>query len=201
MSQPEPRSRRRGAALESAILDATLDELAERGYTQLTMEGVAARAGASKASLYRRWPTRAELVMAAVRHTLPGKVAVPDHGTLRDDLVAAFTVIIGELTGPIGAALRGVIAEAIGSDSVAGLSAGSGAATLGAIVDRAVVRGEVAPDRDPRWAIEAGLATLRYRFLARGAVDRTVVVGIVDEVMVPLLTGQAPATARNASVR
>src|ERR671937_754114 len=56
------RTRRRGAALEAAILDATWTELAAVGYERLSMEGVAARAGTSKAVLYRRWPNRADLL-------------------------------------------------------------------------------------------------------------------------------------------
>jgi AcrR family transcriptional regulator len=60
--------RRRGDVLNSAIFEATLDELAEVGYPKLTMERVAARAGASKASVYRRWPSRMELVLDAVHH-------------------------------------------------------------------------------------------------------------------------------------
>ena len=62
--------RRRGDALNAAIYQATLDELAEVGYAGLTMEGVAERAKASKASLYRRWPTRIELVMERVTHQI-----------------------------------------------------------------------------------------------------------------------------------
>ena len=64
---PEPRaelarsSRRRGTKLEDALLDAAWEELQEVGYTRLTMEAVAARAGTSKPVLYRRWPNRARL--------------------------------------------------------------------------------------------------------------------------------------------
>lgn len=196
MDTGEVRSRRRGAALVTAIMDATLDELADHGYLQLTMERVAERAGASKASLYRRWPTKAELVLAAVRHALPGKLQVRDHGNLRDDLVATFTAMAEQLAGPSGEALRGVIAEALGRDSLAAMSTGTGAALLGGIVDRAVVRGEVPAGRVTTRPVEAGLAMLRYRFLIHRAVDEEFVTAIVDEVMLPLLTGQDPATAR-----
>lgn len=201
MTDGEVRARRRGAALEEAILTATLDELAATGYPQLTMERIAERAGASKASLYRRWPTKVELVLAAVRHRMPERVQVADHGNLRDDLVATFTAMAEQLAGPSGEALRGIIAEALGQDSLAVLSAGTGAAMLNGIVDRAVVRGEVPSDRSTERPVEAGLSMLRYHFLVHHRVDEAFLTGIVDEVMVPLLTGQVGMVARNASVR
>ncbi|MEV4897159.1 helix-turn-helix domain-containing protein, partial [Nonomuraea sp. NPDC055795] len=80
--------RRRGEALHAAIFQATLDELAEVGYAKLTMERVAERARTGKASLYRRWPTRLELVMAAVYSVLPDPSDVADTGSLRGDLLA-----------------------------------------------------------------------------------------------------------------
>lgn len=80
------RPRRRGEALVAAIFEATIDELVEKGYPALTMESVAQRAGASKASLYRRWETRAELVMDAVYRMAPMPEQIPDAGELRADL-------------------------------------------------------------------------------------------------------------------
>ena len=75
MTDHRTRPRRRGDVLNSAIFEATLDELAEVGYAKLTMEGVAARAGASKASVYRRWPSRMELALDAVHHMAPDPTA------------------------------------------------------------------------------------------------------------------------------
>ncbi len=81
-------SRRRGAALEDAILDAAWDELAERGYSGLTLEGVAKRAGMSRPVLHRRWPTRIDLAAAAMaRYVASNPVSVPDLGAVRDELV------------------------------------------------------------------------------------------------------------------
>src|SRR5262245_21763190 len=80
--------RRRGAALENALLDAAWDELAEKGYAGLTIESVAERAQTSRAVLYRRWPTKPELVRAAVGHARQKEpVEVPDTGSLREDVV------------------------------------------------------------------------------------------------------------------
>ncbi|WP_162795308.1 TetR/AcrR family transcriptional regulator, partial [Nonomuraea lactucae] len=94
--------RRRGEALNAAIFQATLDELAETGYARLTMERVAERAGAGKASLYRRWPTRLELVMDAVYEVLPDPASTPDTGTLRGDVLAALRGAAEVLAGPAG---------------------------------------------------------------------------------------------------
>ncbi|GBR11154.1 TetR/AcrR family transcriptional regulator [Acetobacter oeni] len=81
------KTRRRGAALEEAILDATWEELTEHGYASLTLEGVACRAGTSRPVLHRRWPSRMALTAAALaRHLVRETVVVPDLGNLRDEL-------------------------------------------------------------------------------------------------------------------
>ena len=86
------KTRRRGAALEEALLDAAWDELQAVGYANLTMEAVADRAGTSRAVLYRRWRNRTELVIAATRRHRPRLSGdVPDTGTLRGDVVALLT--------------------------------------------------------------------------------------------------------------
>ena len=76
----ETRTRRRGAELEQAILDAAWAELCEVGYTALTIEAVAKRAGTSKPVIYRRWPSRAHLVIAAWARQQPIETTTPDTG-------------------------------------------------------------------------------------------------------------------------
>ena len=88
---PERRSghRRRGPSLEAALLDAAWDELHIVGYAALTMDGVAARAGTSKAVLYRRWQNRGELILATLHMRRPMVSGeVPDTGNLRGDVIA-----------------------------------------------------------------------------------------------------------------
>ena len=77
--------RKRGATLEQAILRATIDELLESGYEALTMDRVAKRAGTNKNAIYRRWPSRAALAVAAYRELNVGDQPLPDTGSLRDD--------------------------------------------------------------------------------------------------------------------
>jgi AcrR family transcriptional regulator len=92
-------TRRRGAALERAIYQATMEELAAAGYSGLTMEGVARRAQTGKAALYRRWPAKKDLVLEALLRTLPPAREVARSGSIRDDLLAALTVMAEALAG------------------------------------------------------------------------------------------------------
>ncbi|MED7926362.1 TetR/AcrR family transcriptional regulator [Nonomuraea sp. LP-02] len=183
--------RRRGEALDAAIHRATLDELAESGYAGLTMERVAERAKAGKASLYRRWPSRLELVAEAVRTVLPTPESVPDTGELRGDLIAMLGQAARALSGPAGEALRGLLGEALSSGSQLGAmrrtSQGMGRKAMEEVVRRAVERGEVDPGVVTPRRLDAGHALLRHHFLFNGTpIPDELVVQIVDEVLVPL---------------
>src|ERR1700761_6066032 len=84
-----PRQRRRGEELEAALLEAAWDELVAVGFARLTMESVAARARTGVAVLYRRWPRKDDLVMAAIaNHGTVNPVEKPDTGSLRGDMFA-----------------------------------------------------------------------------------------------------------------
>jgi AcrR family transcriptional regulator len=82
-----PAARRRGNTLEDVLLSAAWAELGTNGYTKLTMDAVALRAETSKTVLYRRWPSRAELVLAALGKFAPMNNTVPNTGTLRGDVL------------------------------------------------------------------------------------------------------------------
>jgi AcrR family transcriptional regulator len=99
---------------EREILEVTLAILAEVGYDRLTMDAVASRAKASKATLYRRWSSKAKLVIDALHHT-KGPHEFPDTGTLRGDLQAAFCGM-GGLTDPAMVATMSSVITAIGRD-------------------------------------------------------------------------------------
>lgn len=90
-------TRRRGAALEQAILDAAWAELSEVGYTNLTMAGVAARAGAAKSVLYRRWPDKAMLMRAVVEQRIPRLSHPAPTGELRADVLAVLYSVIAAM--------------------------------------------------------------------------------------------------------
>lgn len=183
--------RRRGKVLDMAIFQAVLDQLAESGYAGLTMEGIAERARASKASLYRRWPSRIELVMDAVYHYLPDPSSAPETGSLRGDLLTVLRNTAELLTGPAGAALRGVLSEVL-SDATRAEQArrhwqGAGVKVMREIVRRAAERGEIEHAAVTPRRLEAGQALLRQHFLFNGVpIPDEVIVGIVDEVLLPL---------------
>lgn len=92
-------TRRRGAALENALYAATLGELADLGYGGLTIDGVAARAGTGKAAVYRRWASKHDLVLAALRQAIP-PAPEPEIGRpVRENLRAALAALCDILAG------------------------------------------------------------------------------------------------------
>jgi AcrR family transcriptional regulator len=198
-----PVTRRRGQALERALLDAAWAELAEAGYPNLTMEGVAARARTSKPVLYRRWPTRAELVIAAVRAHLPDvtPTSIPDTGSLRGDLVAALTVASRWHSGPVRQALHGVMSDLYTDPQLSALLQpdilGTAAKVMPVILQRASDRGEVDPDQiTPRVAM-LPFALFRHELLTSSApIPATTLTEIIDDVFLPLVRRTAhPAAA------
>jgi AcrR family transcriptional regulator len=107
-----PATRRRGESLESAIYDAALDQLARLGYSGLTMEGVAAAARTGKASLYRRWSHKDDLIVDALDAAMPHVGEPPDTGSLRDDLIALLGGTAEFVTSAVGRALQHSIMSA-----------------------------------------------------------------------------------------
>lgn len=185
--------RRRGEELYAAIFEATLAELAEVGYSRLAMERIAARAGASKASLYRRWPNRAELVIAALGHHYGGPEPTPDTGSLRGDVLALLRLGAARLNGIFGVAARGLMAETL-TDPDRTASVRSGMFTsrnriMREILDRAAARGEIRPAAITPQLIGLAPGLVDYHFLMFGApIPDDVLTGIVDNILLPLLT-------------
>jgi AcrR family transcriptional regulator len=185
-------SRRSGEELYAAILQATLAELAETGYSRLTMERVAARAGASKMSLYRRWPSRHELVIAALQHR-DRPDPVPDTGNLRDDVLAFLRQAAVLLDGALGEAVRGLMAESLLDPSrTASARADAFSARdqlVRAILDRAAARGEIRSAAITPQLAGLAPALVDHYFLIHGApIPDELLTGIVDDILLPLLT-------------
>lgn len=193
--------RRRGRALDDAILCATMAEIAEVGYQDLSLERVAERASTGKASLYRRWPGKVELVLAALRHHRPapadgsGEGSGPiDTGSLRGDLLAVLGEAAASLDGPAGAAVRGLLSDILRDPALAtqvrALARGTILAAIREAVRRAHDRGEIDAGGITTRQLDAGPAMLRFHFLTHpGPVPSVVITEIVDEVVLPLLTG------------
>jgi AcrR family transcriptional regulator len=194
------RPRRRGAALERAILRAAADELLAGGYAGLTMAKVAARAGTNKNAIYRRWPNRAALGIAAYRQLAVADRQIPDTGELRGDVLELLRGANRQWSSPLGEILRGLLAAA-GDDpqllaELREQALDAGSALWLQVLGRAVARGEARPEAlHPRVATVA-IALLRNEFVVRGvpAVPDGVIVEIVDEVYLPLVRRRAPTT-------
>lgn len=193
----DPKTRRRGAELERAILRAAADELAETGYPGLTMENVARRAGTNKNAIYRRWPNRAALGVAAYRHVAEDRLRPPDTGDLRDDALTLLRAINCGQASPTARILRGLLAGVADDPELLTqlheVAADGGAGAWLTVLRHAVARGEVSPESlHPRVATVA-LVLLRNEYLTRGltTVDDAVLVEIVDEVYLPLVRGRA----------
>ncbi|WP_431925440.1 TetR/AcrR family transcriptional regulator [Amycolatopsis tucumanensis] len=185
------RTRRRGAELEDAILQAAADELTESGFAALTMDKVAARAGTNKNALYRRWPNRLALGVAAYQR-LTRSVPVPDTGNLRDDALALLRGANRHWSSPLGAILRELIAAAGGASELLGQlqdPAEDAAAPWLTILERAVERGEVSPAALHSRVATVAIVLLRNEFMVRGVptAPDEVLVEIVDEVYLPLV--------------
>jgi len=193
----ETKTRRRGEQLEQAILDAAWAELAEVGYTALTIEAVAKRAGTSKPVIYRRWPSRAHLVITAWARQRPIESATPDLGSLRADLVWLFTRIADRTAGMMSETIAGVMAEAFKHPEVQALlrermDSAPLTASLQRVVDNAVARGELRPVVLPRRAARFPLDLVRAETVFCGEPVRDeVVASMVDDIYLPLLRGLA----------
>lgn len=109
---------RRNPATEAAVVAAARDVLAEKGFVGFSVDEVARRAGAGKPTIYRWWPSRADLLLAVYAAERSARVAPPDTGSLAGDLAAlARTLLAAWRNTPAGQALRGLIAEAQGSEA------------------------------------------------------------------------------------
>ena len=191
----ETKSRRRGAVLEQAILTAAWDELREVGYTALTIEAVAKRAGTSKPVIYRRWPNRAALVIAAWASQRPVETMLPDTGTLRTDLLALFARVARRADSMMSEAIAGVMGEAFRHPEVTALlrerlDSAPLSKGIWSIVDRAIERGELADVLIPPRALRLPLDLIRAEAIVCGSpVAEETIVELVDNVYLPLLKG------------
>jgi AcrR family transcriptional regulator len=184
-------TRRRGSALEDALLDAAWAELQEVGYARLTMEAVAQRAGTSRPVLARRWPTRPQLIIAALRRHRPllsGEI--PDTGNLRDDVLALLRRVSARFAEVGPDTFYGLAADYFADPVVIpdfqAVTFQSGNEVMTAILKRAAERGEV-KDEIPARVASLPIVLLRHHLLLSPG-DEHALTGIVDQVFLPLVT-------------
>lgn len=197
------RGRPRDEQREQAILDAAVELLGEVGYDRMSMESVAHRARASKATIYRRWPGKAELVVEAVRRRTCADLAPVDTGSLRGDLLA-FLAAAGLPIAEDATLLSGVILAMRSDPTLATLlreqMSGDKAAAAVALVTRAIQRGELPATADARLVPEIAPAVVFFRLLVTGEpVDQTFLVHLVDDVLIPLLGRPSSTPTRRHS--
>jgi AcrR family transcriptional regulator len=190
----EPRvvgSRRRGKVLETAIFEVVWQELAETGYVNFSIERVAAKAGTSKPVIYRRWPTRAQLVYAALRASRPVLSSEgPDTGTVRGDLMVILHDISEMVDDLSPEVIFGLIAELLheNESSMFAEVHERNAKIMNTILKRGIERGEIAAEKlTPRLAT-LPLDLVRYQLMVlRQPLSAEDAEEIVDRIFLPLV--------------
>lgn len=193
--------RKRDHTRDAEILDAALEVLAESGYDGMTIDMVAARARAGKATVYRRWASKAELVLDAVacmKRTDLEERGLPDTGTLRGDLIALIkppSIEDGEKKLQIMAGIVSLLSRSPELADVAQEAlVAPRLAVNRALMRRAMDRGEVPADRDIETIASVSSAMVAYRTLMqRKPITREYLISVIDGVILPAL-GVAPSS-------
>ena len=185
--------RKRDHTRDPEILEAALDVLAETGYDRMTVDMVAARAKAGKATVYRRWASKAELVVDAVacmKRVDVDSETLPDTGTLRGDLIAMMkphTIVDAEKKLRVMAGLVSMLAENPElADAVNAAIVEPRASINRMFLRRAVERGEIPADCDIEQLALVAPSMAAYRVLVlRRPVDRHFLLTIIDDILLP----------------
>ncbi|ABW15252.1 TetR/AcrR family transcriptional regulator [Frankia sp. Mgl5] len=189
LASPRPGGRPRDESRDGAIRQATLELLAEHGYDGVTMDRVATRAKAGKATIYRRWPSKVALVMDSITQFTEQTLQIPDSGSLRTEMIlflTAFHELVGSEQGRIMAEmvsemprnpeLRAAVRERMWSQRKM---------MSEVIITRGIARGEITPEADPAILMEIGTALILQRLLITGdPVDSAFIEHVVDDVII-----------------
>ena len=199
-----PIGRPRDSRVDRAVLEATRELIAERGVYEFRTEDVAVRAGVGKGAIYRRYPSKDELVTAAVGALVDEEIQVPDTGSTRSDLLAlmgeAVELYRGSLPGRLMPSLvsamaqRPELARAVRDGFLAGRRA-----ALTQVLARGIERGDLRADLDVEFALDVFGGPLFYRLLITGGpIDEQ----LAEAVAELILRGFAPdGSARQKSTR
>jgi AcrR family transcriptional regulator len=186
--------RRRGPVLERAILEAALEQLSTVGWSGLTMEGVAASAQTGKAAVYRRWPSKEDLVADALEAGLPSLDEAADHGSVREDLLHVCRRVRDAMFSRTGIALRSVLYECDTATAERFQSLintrviGPSTQLFREVVHRGVRRGDVRADAACELVFDVIPGLLMYRSKICGSRwPDPDIAEMIDQVMVPLL--------------
>ena len=186
------RGRPRDASRDDALRKATLEVMADVGYRALTMDAVAARARAGKATIYRRWESKLELVIDTCHELVSRNIPQPDTGTVADDLREFLSTYATLLTGPVGKAAQALVGELPHEPELAeAFRTGflsSQRRILRRILEAGTARGEIRTDAPHGIVVELAGAALTHRLMLIGEpADPTYIDRLVDEALMPLL--------------
>lgn len=192
-TEPARLGRRRDHSRDPEILNAALEVLAEEGYDGMTVDMVAARAKAGKATLYRRWPSKGELVIDAVACMKRGDfdlANLPDTGTLRGDLVAMIkprTIEESERKMQVMAGLMSALARSPELSAAIDRAIIEPRAEVNRVLlRRAIERGEIPADSDVETLSMISPSMAAYRTLVlRLPIDRDFLITMIDNVVLP----------------
>ena len=192
-TQQSKLGRKRDLSRDPEILEAALDVLAETGYYGMTIDMVASRAKAGKATIYRRWPSKAELIIDAVagmrKDDLPAS-ELSDTGTLRGDLVAMLkphSIEEGDRKFQIMAGVLAMLSQAPELAEAANASIIQPRVQANLVfMQRAIDRGEISPDCDIQTLSLVTPAMIAHRILIlRKPINREFLISLIDGVLLP----------------
>lgn len=177
---------------DEAIHEAALELLSEVGYDRTTIEGIAARAHVSKATIYRRFKNKQEILMAAMGEHAACALPQIDTGSLRSDLIELISEHVKALKGPDGELMMGLLSSAHRDPELGKLLPQNRPAindtVSAAIFERALARQEISKDANLEFLGEVIPAIFSHRlFITHQSVNRTFIEHLVDDLLIPAL--------------
>ncbi|MCA0144189.1 TetR/AcrR family transcriptional regulator [Blastococcus sp. LR1] len=195
-ARPSRGGRPRDPSRDGVIRAAILQLLADVGYGALTMDAVAAEAGVGKATIYRRWRTKEDLVVDTISDLNRAEAQTPDTGSLEGDLRELLRTLVGVVNGPTGAATLSLLSTVPRQPALAEAFHNGPLAvwqqSFEAVFDKAEARGEVSAAFRGSVAAESVSALLVQRWLLTGRqVDEAYADQVLDTVILPLIRAAA----------
>ena len=184
------KGRPRDSKRENAITEAAIFLIQEVGYERTTIEAIALKAGVSKATIYRRWKNKQEVIANAISNHAFCESPAIDTGNLRDDLVELLVAKVKLLKGPDGAVIASIMSAAkldpeLGKAIPHSIRDG-GKDVHDAILERAILRREISPDANLELLAQIVPAIMTYRiFMSQQPVNRKFIELLVDDVLIP----------------
>lgn len=184
------KGRPRDSKREDAIAEAAITVIQDVGYERCTIEAIANKAGVSKATIYRRWKNKQEVIANAMARHAFSQTPCIDTGNLRDDLVELLLAKVKVLKGPDGAVIASVMSAAKMDPELAKAiphSVRDGESEVHEVIlERAIKRGEISPNANLELLAEITPAIMTYRiFMSQQSVNRKFISTLVDDVLIP----------------